>query len=192
MQLAGRFAPNKIPAMLDFSLGAIKCPDGYANVSYLVYNIGSVNKLHAYSAEMAVPTEGDKHIEAIEAVLAIAERYRSEGAIYHTSPIACRFVAPSAAYMSMMNARETMMIELIQLVDTDGGTEILAAHQEALEPLQVRPHWGQINTLADSEVARLYPRFADWDRIRRQLDPNDVFASPFTKRVGITPRGIRS
>ena len=191
MQLAGSLAPGLIPWLLDTSLGAIKS-DGYTNKSYLVFNIGSVNNLRAYSAEMAVPTAGNQYIEAVEEVLRIAEKFRREGTIYHTSPVSLRFVAPSRALMSMMHERETMMIELIQLVDTDGGTEILAAHEEALAKLEVRPHWGQLNTLAPAELAGRYPRQAAWEAIRRQLDPGDVFASPFSKRVGITPNGYLS
>ena len=99
---------------------------------------------------------------------------------------------PSRALMSMMYDRETMMIELIQLVDTDGGMEILAAHEEALRHLDVRPHWGQVNTLAPDELAGLYPGRATWARVRAELDPHEIFAGPFTKRVGITSRGARS
>jgi hypothetical protein len=191
MQVVGEFAPNLIPALLDRSLHEIRCK-AYTNVSHQVYNIGSVNNLRAYSAEMAVPTDQDRHIEAIEIVLDVARRYREAGKIYHTSPVACRFVAASPALMSMMHGRETMMIELIQLVDTAGGTEILAAHEEALGAVDVRPHWGQINSLSSDRLKRGFPQLPAWQAVRKQLDPDDVFASPFTKRVGITPRGVSS
>jgi hypothetical protein len=191
MRLAGALAPGVIPALLDISLNAIKS-DGYTNVSYRVFNIGSANDLRAYSAEMAVPTAGGEHVEAMDRVLEVADQYRRRGAIYHTAPIALRFVASSPALMSMMQGRETMTMELIQLVDTDGGMEILAAHEEALRHLDVRPHWGQINTLSADELAGRYPERATWARIREELDPHEVFAGPFTKRVGITSRGVRS
>ena len=191
MRLAGRFFPERIPGMLDFSLGQIKCPGGYTNASFKVFNIGSVNNLRAYSAEMEVPTASDRHIEALELVLETAERYRADGKIYHTSPVACRFVAPSPALMSMMHERETMTIELIQLVDTVGGSEILAAHEDALAAVDVRPHWGQINSLAAGQLRR-YPGLDRWEAVRRRFDPDGVFASPFTKRVGITELGVSS
>jgi FAD/FMN-containing dehydrogenase len=187
MNTAGAFAPRLIPRLLDYSLAAIKS-DGYTNKSYLVFNIGSVNNLRAYSAEMGVPTANDGHVKAVEAVLGTAERFARDGSIYHTSPISLRFVAPSRAVMSMMHGQETMMIELIQLVDTYGGVEILAAHQDALAPLGVRAHWGQINTLGPEELAARYPGLPAWETVRRELDPRDVFASPFSKRVGITAR----
>lgn len=191
MQLAGSFAPRMIPWLLDTSLGAI-ASSGYTDQSYRVFNIGSANNLRAYSAEMAVPIANDDHVQAVEAVLETAERYRDEGSIYHTAPVALRFVAPSSALMSMMHERPTMMIELIQLVDTDGGREILAAHEERLAGFGVRPHWGQINTLAPEELEGRYPGLGLWQQVRRQLDPDGVFASPFSKRVGFTSRGVSS
>jgi FAD/FMN-containing dehydrogenase len=191
MQLAGSFAPGVIPWLLDMSLGAIKC-DGYTNRSFKVFNIGSVNNLRAYSAEMAVPIADGGHIKAVEAVLETTDRYRRLGRIYHTAPVALRFVAPSRAMMSMMHRRQTMMIELIQLVDTDGGREVLAAHEERLAALGVRPHWGQINTLAPEELMGRYPEIERWQEVRRRLDPDGVFASPFSKRVGFTARGVSS
>ncbi|HEX4010458.1 MAG TPA: D-arabinono-1,4-lactone oxidase [Solirubrobacteraceae bacterium] len=190
MRLAGAIVPSLIPVLLDTSLSAITSK-GYTNVSYRVFNIGSANNVRAYSAEMAVPTANDVHIEAMDRVLEVAEEYRRRGAIYHTSPISMRFVAPSRASVSMMEGRETMMIELIQLVDTDGGMEILAAHEEALADLGVRPHWGQINTVSAAELVGRYPRRGEWDGARRALDPDGLFAGPFSKRVGITARGVR-
>ena len=193
MQLFEKLAPQRIPGLLDSSLKLIECPKGYTNASYRVFNIGSTNNLRAYSGEMGVPTEGNRHVAAVERMIEIAERYRRDGAILHTSPVSLRFVAPSRALMSMMHGRETMMMELIQLVDTDGGQEVIAAHEEALAEFGVRPHWGQINTLAGSaEIAKRYSGLAAWQSVRARLDPDGVFSSPFSRRVGITAQGVSS
>jgi hypothetical protein len=63
--------------------------------------------------------------------------------VYHTSPIALRFVAPSKAYESMMYAQPTMMIELIMVVDSHRGEQLLASHERKPADLDVRPHWGR-------------------------------------------------
>jgi len=192
VRLVSWLRPSLIPRLIDASLSAIVCA-AYTNSSYLVFNVGSANNLRVYSAEMAVPMDHARHIEAVETVLETAERFRRTGSIYHTSFVALRFVAPSRALMSMMQGRETMTIELIQMIDTDGGQEILAAHEEALSGLDVRPHWGQINTLtAGRELAERYPGLAAWEAVRHELDPAGVFASPFSKRVGLTLQGVSS
>jgi hypothetical protein len=192
LRWAVELRPQWAPKLLDMALKGIEDRE-YTNASYRVYNIGAANNMRAYSSELGVPLAGGNHIEAVDRIIAVADRYRRDGAIYHTSPIALRFVARSRAPMSMMHAGPTMMIELIQMVDTDGGFEILAAYEEALADLDARPHWGQVNVLAaNGRVEQLYDRLAEWQSVRRELDPDDVFASPFTKRVGITQRGFGS
>jgi D-arabinono-1,4-lactone oxidase len=156
-------------------------------VSYRVLNIGAANVLPAFSSEIAVPMDG-RHLEAVEAIIEVAAAHRRLGEVYQSSPISLRFVKRSPAWMSMMSGSDTMMIELIQLSGIDGGYELLDAYEKRLYALGGRPHWGQVNTLAgtDGFIASMYPRYPRWLEVRRRLDPQGVFDSPFTKRVGIT------
>ncbi len=176
--------PSKVPGQMDQVIDRLK-DDGYASVSYRVFNIGEANKLPAYSMELAVPLEGGRHIEAIDRILAIAKERREKERLYHTSPIALRFVAPSEAHASMMHGRATMMIELIMAKGTRGGFELLAGYEERLADLGVRAHWGQYNILTPDRLQGMYPRWEDWLEIEGQFNASGVFDSPFTKRVGI-------
>jgi FAD/FMN-containing dehydrogenase len=179
-------APGLAPKLL---LGSVKSlvKDEYDEVSFKVFNIGTLNILPAYSCEIGVPMDG-RHIEAVETIFRVARERRELGSVYQSSPIALRFVKASPAYLSMMNGRDTMMIELIGLNGNDGGIELLKAYEEALYDLGGRPHWGHINTLSGSHgfVESMYPRYADWMDVRARLDPGGVFDSPFSKRVGIS------
>jgi len=178
--------PSLAPAMLRGSVRSL-VKDEYDGVSYKVFNIGTLNILPAYSCEVGVPTDG-RHIEAVETIFRVARERRELGQVYQSSPIALRFVKASPAYLSMMHGRDTMMIELIGLNGNDGGIELLKAYEEALYALGGRPHWGHINTLSGSGefVAAMYPRLGDWLDVRARLDPDGVFDSPFTKRVGLS------
>jgi hypothetical protein len=158
----------------------------YDNISYKVLNIGAANVLPAYSSEIGVPMDG-RHIEAADAIIGVAAEARKLGEVYQSSPISFRFVKASDAYMSMMNGRDTMMIELIQLSRCDGGYELNAAYEDALSKLGGRPHWGQVNTLtAGGLLGKMYPRYEDWLDVHRRLNASGVFDSPFTDRVGIS------
>lgn len=184
--------PDATPALLDRALGAL-CDDEFTDLSYRVLNIGAPNYIPAYSSELAVPLDGT-HIEAMERIFAIAESRRQAGRVYHTSPISLRFVHASDAWLSMMEGRDTMMIELIMMTRTEGGMELLAAYEEALVPLGVRPHWGQVNGLNGPEQVRaLYPHLDRWLDVRRALDPAGLFDSPATRRLGLgtAPGGAR-
>jgi hypothetical protein len=180
--------PSISPSMIDRALKALADRD-YTNVSYRVFNIGTANDLPAYSAEIGVPVDDRRlHLQAVEEIFEIAARHRKLGNAYHSSPISLRFVRASDALMSMMNGRDTMMIELIMLTHTEGGFELLADYEEALYSLGGRPHWGQVNSLTGSDglISSMYPRFDAWLEVHRRLNSSGVFDSPFSKRVGIS------
>ena len=180
--------PALSPWMIDRALKSLADRD-YTNVSYRVFNIGAANDLPAYSAEIGVPVdERGLHLQAVEKVFEVAARHRELGDAYQSSPISLRFVRASGALLSMMNGRDTMMIELIMLTHTEGGFELLADYEEALYALGGRPHWGQVNTLTGSDglIASMYPRLEDWLAVHRRLNASGVFDSPFSKRVGFS------
>ena len=183
--------PSSRPLLLRGSVKSL-VKDEYDEVSYKVFNIGTLNNLPAYSCEIGVPMDG-RHIEAVETIFRVAAERRELGQVYQSSPIALRFVKASPAYLSMMNGRDTMMIELVGLNGNDGGIELLKAYEEALYALGGRPHWGHINTLSGGHgfVESMYPRHADWLDVRARLDPDGVFDSPFTKRVGLSSDQLR-
>jgi L-gulono-1,4-lactone dehydrogenase len=181
--------PHSAPRRTDQLLGAL-ADNEYSGPSYKVLNIGAANLLPAYSSEIAVPLEGDRHLQAIDVLIDVAARHRRLGSIYHTGLVALRFVRASPAYLSMMHGRDTMMIELIQATETEGGYELLDAYEDALYALGGRPHWGQVNTLTGSHgtLRRLYPAYDRWLAVHDELNASGVFDSPFAKRVGITRR----
>jgi hypothetical protein len=159
-------------------------PGGYRSISYKVFNIGEANHLPAYSMELGVPLEGDRHLQAVDRILATAAE-RARHRVYHTSPIALRFVAPSRAYASMMYDSPTMMIELIMVVGSRGGEALLAGYERDLADLGVRAHWGQVNSLTADRVRALYPRWDAWLATAARFNRTHVFDSPFTQRLEI-------
>jgi L-gulono-1,4-lactone dehydrogenase len=178
--------PSLSPWMMENAIRALIKKE-YDEVSYKVLNIGAANVLPAYSGEVGVPMDG-RHIEAADALIRVAAEYRQLGEVYQSSPISFRFVKASSAYMSMMQGRDTMMIELIELGRCDGGYELIAAYENELSKLGGRPHWGQVNSLAAGErlLETMYPRYRDWLQVLGQLNSSGVFDSPFTERVGIS------
>jgi L-gulono-1,4-lactone dehydrogenase len=181
--LIDRVDPDGAPRRIDQML-SILADNEYSGPSYKVLNIGAANLLPAYSSEIGVPLAGDRHLQAVDTLIAVADRHRRLGRAYHTGLISLRFVRGSRAHLSMMHGGDTMMIELILMTQTEGGFELLAAHEEALYALGGRPHWGQFNRLTDPRP--LYPNYDRWLAARERFDPERLFDSPFTKRAGIT------
>jgi L-gulono-1,4-lactone dehydrogenase len=181
LRLLARFLPGVMASRFDATLDGM-ADDGYANVSYKVFNIGEANKLPAYSMELGIPL--GRHVEAVDRLLEIAARRRRRR-WYHSSPFSLRFVGAGDAYASMMHGAPTMMIELIMVVDTPHGYDLVAGYEDALAEFGARPHWGQYNRLTADRVRALYPRWDDWLAVERRLNASRVFDSPFTRRVGI-------
>ena len=66
------------------------------------------------------------------------------------------------------------------------GIDVDAAWEEAQRAavaLGGRPHWGKWHTLEAAELATLYPRWDDFQRLRRDLDPQGLFGSPAIDRI---------
>jgi hypothetical protein len=184
LRLLARHLPRLMVKRFDGTLKDMSDP-GYRSISYQVFNIGEANKLPAVSMELGVTLEGDRHLLAVDRLLAIAEREARRG-VFHTSPVALRFTGPSKAYASMMHDQPTMMIELIMVTGSHRGDELLATYERELADLDVRAHWGQINGLTPEDVRRLYPRWPDWMAVEQRFNASGVFAAPFTRRVGIS------
>ena len=151
----------------------------YTNASYKVFNIGAANAALAYSSEIGVPVDADgTHIGAVERIIELAEQRRADGGAYHTAPIALRFVAASDAHMAMMHGRDTMMIELIELVDTEGGYELLGRYEDALyrwagDRTGGRSTRSPAATTSCARTACTADGHDRWQAIRAQLDPDD-------------------
>ncbi len=176
-------SPRATPRQLDKALARLR-DDEYANRSYRVFNIGAANAIPAYSSEIGVSVT--HAVAAVERLLGIAAARARAGQAYHSSPFSLRFVRATDAFLSMMEGRDTMMIELIMQTGTEGGFELLAAHEDALYELGGRPHWGQVNTLTEPALRALYPQLDRWLAVHADLNATGVFDSPFTKRVGLS------
>ena len=194
LRLFAALFPAAVPWALRTTLHAL-ADDAYIARSDRVFNIGVANHLPATSMEIAVPVDdAGTHVAAVERVLAVAARARASGRVYHTAPIALRFVAESPALLSMMHGRPlSMTLELILLRGSYGGRELLAAYEDALRPLGGRPHWGQVNHLTEADVEALYPAsLARWRAVRDELDPDGTFGGRCAARLGLTRTATRT
>ncbi len=55
--------------------------------------------------------------------------------------------------------------------------------EAALAPFDARPHWGKVFTPRDP--AQLYPRWADFVALQRELDPRGAFVNDYLRALGL-------
>lgn len=93
-----------------------------------------------------------------------------------------RYVAADDAYLSTAHGRDTVTISLHQ-----NNTLPYGDYFDDIEEIFLRhggrPHWGKKHGLGAEELEPLYLRWADFRRIRRGLDPEDVFLSDHMARL---------
>ena len=56
-------------------------------------------------------------------------------------------------------------------------------YEKIMKKYNGRPHWAKWFTMNTQELTESYPEFRNFQKIRRQLDPNNLFANEWVLRV---------
>lgn len=103
-------------------------------------------------------------------------------------PFEVRFVRGDDIWMSPAHQRDSAVVSFHQYHRMP-HERFFAACEDVLGAADGRPHWGKMHRLGAAELADRLPRYADFVRMRDELDPTGVFANPYLDRVlGPAPR----
>lgn len=137
--------------------------------------LSSVRATRFNETEWHVPRE-----RGIPCLRQVVQRLEQRNEVYF--PLEFRYVRQDSAWLSPFHGRDSCSIALHAAADEpwryllDDFSPLLRAHQG-------RPHWGKLHGLAAADLARLYPRWADFQRLRRQLDPQGRMLNPHLHTV---------
>ncbi|MDT7042005.1 FAD-binding protein [Candidatus Nitronereus thalassa] len=149
-----------------------------------------------YGLEVAFPIE--RTIEIMDRIIELAEENKSNK-LFHTAPVAVRFVAPTTAYASPQYAdpndnvsafdQGTVMFEVLMAKGTEGGMQALQLIEEAmLDERDVRVHWGlhfdRINS-RNTNFERMYPKWPQFRATFQRFNRQGTFKNVFTDRIGL-------
>lgn len=116
-----------------------------------------------------------------ECLQRILERIESER-LPVVFPIEYRYVKSDDIWLSMFHERDGCTISLHQYADEEAWPIF-----ERLEPIfweyEGRPHWGKLHSLEGDRLASLYPRYEDFVRLRRELDPTNKMLNPHLESI---------
>lgn len=97
-------------------------------------------------------------------------------------PIEFRTIAADDIWLSPFYRRDTVSIAVHRFHEYDYHD-----YFAAIEPIHWkhngRPHWGKINTLKAKDFAALYPKWNDFLAVRKELDPEGKFLTPYMRDV---------
>ena len=189
--------------------GSIMHEDFYINRHYRVYLQGG-DKIGGYGVEMGfgmqphsiqgsdfnpitkelISSGVPAYVSALEAILNISEAVFEDGIHAQTVPISLRFVKGSNAFISPQYGEDTCMIELLNIIDTHGGKEMLYRFQNSLFKYGGRPHWGlDLSTTTGNNglMKKMYPQSYDkWMKAFEFFNRNGTFNNRFTDRMGFS------
>lgn len=144
------------------------------DASYKVF--ASERHIKFTEMEYAVPRERGR--ELIERVLAHAAKPELNVAW----PIEVRFVMGDDSLLSPSHERDTCYVAVHQDRRLDWRSYFNGV-EEIARSLDGRPHWGKRHFREAADLAQLYPRWDEFQAVRRRLDPGGVFQNAYTDRV---------
>lgn len=159
----------------------------------------------AYSAELAITTKGNAHVEAIDDMLSQIDRLRRDTPWEFSGFMSLRFTRASRATLAMQSATDLAErfchIEIFALQEIFWATvkpkELEGRNEDYLEALfdagqrhGARTHWGQWAHPQHPHALAQFPRrqqFLDAKRALASGHPIATFDNPFTVRAGLVP-----
>ena len=133
-------------------------------------------RVRFYEMEYAVPAE------AAPDLLSRLERAIESSGLRISFPVEVRYSPSESAWLSPAFGRETVWVAIhtYRGVNPRKYFEIFEA---LAAEVSGRPHWGKMHFLDARRLARLYPRWKDFQEVRRMLDPERIFANRYLEQV---------
>ena len=170
---AGRVVPAAVPAINSLS-ARVWGGRTFSDASHRVF--ASPRAVRFREMEYAVPL--DRLSAAFDAVRLVIDAGRERIEF----PIEMRAAAGDDRWLSTAHGRDSGYIAVHRMRGAD-HRRYFAAVEEVLRAFDGRPHWGKLHSLTATELAPLYPRFADFVALRDRLDPTRRFANAYLERV---------
>ncbi len=169
----GNVRPGLRPRINDVAARALS-ERRFSDVPHKVFT--SPRRVVFREMEYAVPREVG--LEALREVRALIDR--SDWLI--SFPVEIRFVPADDVPLSAAYEQDSVYLAFHTNPQTD-HTEYFAGVEGVLRGLGGRPHWGKLHTRTAQDLAPAYPRWQEFLDLRDRLDPDRVFANPYTERV---------
>lgn len=92
-------------------------------------------------------------------------------------PIEFRFVQGDSAWLSPFHGRDSCSVACHAL-QGEAYDYLVKDLGPVFRRHGGRPHWGKLHDLAAPQLQALYPRFAEFQALRRRLDPEGRLLNP--------------
>lgn len=97
-------------------------------------------------------------------------------------PFEVRYVKGDDAWLSPFHQRDAMSIAVHRVHD-EPHEALFRAVEPILREHGGRPHWGKMHSLTARDARALYPRWDDFQTLRRAMDPDGRFLNAHLRRL---------
>ena len=97
-------------------------------------------------------------------------------------PVEVRVTDQDDAWLSPFNGGPRMSIALHAKAN-ERYDYLFKEFEPVLRRAGGRPHWGKHHSLSAAELTTLYPDFVNFNEVRRELDPEGKFVSPYMAKI---------
>ena len=170
---AGRAVPRLIPRLNGFSSAALSAR-AYTARSHEVFVTS--RRVRFVESEYAVPRE------SLVDVLGELRREVPKLPDPVMFPVEVRVAAADDIWLSTAHGRDSAYIAIHQYKGLP-YQQYFDLFESVVARVGGRPHWGKMHSLDAARLGELYPRFGDFLRVRREHDPDGVFANRYLDRV---------
>jgi xylitol oxidase len=86
-------------------------------------------------------------------------------------------------WLSTCYQRPSVAIHFTWKQNTEAVMKLIPLVEEQLAPFGARPHWGKLFTIPAAQLRARYERFADFQQLRQQHDPQGKFRNEFLDSI---------
>ena len=97
-------------------------------------------------------------------------------------PLECRFVKGDDIWLSPAYRRDSAYIAVHSYKGMP-HQEYFGAMEAIFKKYNGRPHWGKMHNRTAADLKQLYPKWEDFQQLRRELDPTGLFLNEYMKEL---------
>lgn len=168
-----RAVPRLARRLGAFSAAALSARE-YSDASHRVFT--TRRSVRFVESEFAVPRESA--LEVLRELRALVRGLRDPVAF----PVEVRVAAADDIWLSTAYGRDTAYLAIHQYAGMP-YREYFEGFWKIVAEVGGRPHWGKLHDLDAAALRERYPRFDDFLRVRREVDPSGLFGNAYTDRV---------
>lgn len=174
----GTFVKSIIPLINRFYFRLAKERNVSCDISYKIFNFDCLFKQYAF--ECAIPKK-----ETVYFLLKLKAWLENNPQVKIHFGVEIRFVKADKIWISPCYEQDSCYLNILMFKPYGkdySREEWWKINEELMIECKGRPAWAKQHNLSKQDLIELYPKFSDFDQLRRQLDPNNMFMNEFLEK----------